>query len=94
MRNNGLPSNWQINCTLCIAPSKQGSKRNVEAKAEVKAQWDDRSGERAGWPRSAASFLVALIVTLVFGFTPDVNGLVTWFLARSPFAGAHLLSGR
>ncbi|HEV2418887.1 MAG TPA: hypothetical protein VGX94_13905 [Terriglobia bacterium] len=66
----------------------------MEAKAEVKSQWDDRSGKKAGWQRSAISFLVTLIATLVLGFTPDLDGIVSWFLTRSPLVDAHLLRGR
>ena len=66
----------------------------MKAKAEAKSQCDDRSGKRAGWQRSAISFLVTLIATLVLGFTPDLNGVVSWFLARNPLADAHLLRGR
>ncbi len=49
--------------------------------------------KRSGWQDGRMMFLATLIATLVLGYTPDVNGLVNWFLARMLQTGAFLSRG-
>jgi hypothetical protein len=66
----------------------------VKAKSiEMEFDLGDRSRKRSEWQENKVMLLAAFIATLVLGYTPDVNGIVSWFLARGPRAGAFLSRG-